>query len=232
VVARRSSCWRFECDRSVPRWRSGSSPSGLENSSCGYRAPGYLMSKPARGCVHGLMLPRFAALWLLVQGRSRPPWRAHVQSFRAVGLGAAARLPALLTPERLRRAAARPQQKFVRVWGAGDVALIGAAVLLWSAFWHRPRSGRRVGVAAGSDAACRWRERKFGGRLWWLWRPGLKAQILPSRTAATPEVMEAPTWPVSPCARWHHHGAGGLLDDPRGRFWSRPAPGRRMWRPL
>ena len=86
----------------------------------------YLDGEPREGRFHGLMLATLAAVLLLVQSASLA---VLVLSFIAVGLGLRQLL--LFYPERpeARRAAA----KFSLVWGAGDVALILAAVLLvWS----------------------------------------------------------------------------------------------------
>ncbi len=90
----------------------------------------YLDGEAREGRFHGLMLAALAAVLMLVQAGSLP---VLVAGFVAIGL--VLRQLLLFYPDRAeaRRAAA----KFTRVWGAGDVALILAAVLLWLSFGTR-----------------------------------------------------------------------------------------------
>jgi NADH:ubiquinone oxidoreductase subunit 5 (subunit L)/multisubunit Na+/H+ antiporter MnhA subunit len=84
----------------------------------------YLDGEAREGAFHGLTLAAVASVLVLVQAASLP---VLVVSFVATGLVLHQLL--LFYPERAeaRRAAA----KFIRVWSAGDLALVAAAVLLW-----------------------------------------------------------------------------------------------------
>ncbi|GAB1477878.1 proton-conducting transporter membrane subunit [Paracoccaceae bacterium] len=87
----------------------------------------YLDGEAREGRFHGLTLAAIAAVLVLVTAASLP---VLVASFMATGL--ILRQLLLFYPDRAeaRRAAA----KFVRVWGAGDLALILASLLLWHSF--------------------------------------------------------------------------------------------------
>ncbi len=156
----------------------------------------YLDGEAREGRFHGLTLAAIASVLLLVQAASLP-----VLIVAFVATGVILRQLLLFYPDRAeaRRAAA----KFVRVWGAGDVALVLAAVLLWQSFGT-------VDIAELSTAAA-------GGL------PGLAPLAVALlvvaaalKTAAFPvhgwltEVMEAPT-PVSALLHAGIINSGGVL---------------------
>jgi NAD(P)H-quinone oxidoreductase subunit 5 len=87
----------------------------------------YLDGEAREGRFHGLTLITIAAVLLLVQAASLP---VLVASFVATGL--VLRHLLLFYPDRAE--AQRAATKFIRVWGAGDLVLIVAAVLLWHSF--------------------------------------------------------------------------------------------------
>ncbi len=87
----------------------------------------YLDGEAREGRFHGLTLAAIAAVLLLVQAASFP---VLVLAFVATGL--ILRQLLLFYPDRPE--AQRAAAKFIRVWGAGDLALILAAVLLWQSF--------------------------------------------------------------------------------------------------
>ncbi len=87
----------------------------------------YLDGEGREGRFHGLTLATIAAILLLVQAASLP---VLVACFLATGV--LLRQLLLFYPERAE--AQRAAAKFIRVWGAGDVALILAGVLLWHSF--------------------------------------------------------------------------------------------------
>jgi NAD(P)H-quinone oxidoreductase subunit 5 len=156
----------------------------------------YLDGEPREGAFHGLMLAALASVMVLVQAGSLG---VLILSFLAVGLALRALL--LFYPERLE--AQRAATKFVRVWGAGDVALIGAAVLLWSAFGTADLAALGVAAADGLPLAA-----QFAVGLLVL-AAGLKTASFPLHGWLT-EVMEAPT-PVSALLHAGIINAGGLL---------------------
>jgi NAD(P)H-quinone oxidoreductase subunit 5 len=122
-----------------------------------------------------------------------------IAGFIAVGAGLRALL--LFYPDRVeaRRAAA----KFVRVWGAGDVALIGAAVFLWQACGSTDLGTLGAAAAQGLPVSA-----QFAVALLVL-AAGLKTAAFPLHGWLT-EVMEAPT-PVSALLHAGIINAGGLL---------------------
>lgn len=87
----------------------------------------YFDGEAREGRFHGLTLAAIAAVLLLVQAASFP---VLVLAFVATGL--ILRQLLLFYPDRPE--AQRAAAKFIRVWGAGDLALILAAVLLWQSF--------------------------------------------------------------------------------------------------
>ncbi|MCC5976149.1 MAG: oxidoreductase, partial [Rubellimicrobium sp.] len=149
------------------------------------------------GAFHGLMLATLAAVLLLVQAGTLA---ALVLSFAAVGLGLRKLL--LFYPDRpeARRAAA----KFTLVWGAGDLALAGAAVLFWTTF----QSADLYVISAVAAA----QGLPFAAQI----AVGLIVLTALFKTAALPlhgwltEVMEAPT-PVSALLHAGIINAGGFL---------------------
>ena len=151
----------------------------------------YLNGEAREGRFHGLTLAAIAAVLLLVQAASLP---VLVVGFVVTGL--VMRQLLLFYPDRTE--AQRAAAKFIRVWGAGDVFLILAALLLWQSFG-------RLDMAALNAAAA----------------PGLPvlAQVAVAavlKTAAFPvhgwltEVMEAPT-PVSALLHAGIINSGGVL---------------------
>ena len=84
----------------------------------------YLDGEAQEGRFHGLTLAAVAAVLILVQAASLP---VLVLSFIATGL--ILRQLLLFYPDRPE--AQRAAAKFIWVWSAGDLALIGASVLLW-----------------------------------------------------------------------------------------------------
>ncbi len=157
-------------------------------------ARSYLDGESREGAFHGLTLAAIAASLVLVQAASLP---VLVAGF--VGTGLVLRHLLLFYPARAE--ARRATAKFSLVWGAGDVALILASVLLWLSFGT-------VSIAAlsGDDG---------------LPAPAQLAVVLivlaaALKTAAFPlhgwltEVMEAPT-PVSALLHAGIINAGGVL---------------------
>jgi NADH:ubiquinone oxidoreductase subunit 5 (subunit L)/multisubunit Na+/H+ antiporter MnhA subunit len=156
----------------------------------------HLDGEAREGAFHGLLLATIAAVLVLVQAASLG---VLVASFVAVGLGLHRLL--LFYPER--PAARRAAAKFALVWGAGDVALILAAGLLWAAFGTAEIGAIRHAAASGLPLTA-----QLGVALLVL------AALL--KTAAFPlhgwltEVMEAPT-PVSALLHAGIINAGGVL---------------------
>jgi NADH:ubiquinone oxidoreductase subunit 5 (subunit L)/multisubunit Na+/H+ antiporter MnhA subunit len=154
----------------------------------------YLDGEAREGWFHALTLMTIAMVLLLVQAASLA---VLVASFVATGL--VLRQLLLFYPDRAeaRRAAA----KFTRVWGAGDLALILAAVLLWHSFGT-------VEIAALTAATS----------LPVLAQVAVGLLVLAAtlKTAAFPvhgwltEVMEAPT-PVSALLHAGIINSGGVL---------------------
>lgn len=154
----------------------------------------YLDGEAREGRFHALTLAAIAGVLVLVQAASLP---VLVLSFVATGL--VLRQLLLLYPDRpeARRAAA----KFTLVWGAGDVALVLASVLLWLGLGS-------VEIAALTQAPALPALAQIAVALLVL------AAVL--KTAAFPlhgwltEVMEAPT-PVSALLHAGIINAGGVL---------------------
>jgi len=156
----------------------------------------YLDGEAREGAFHGLMLAVLASVLTLVQSGSLT---VLVPAFAAVGLFLRHLL--LFYPDRAeaRRAAA----KFTLVWGAGDVALVLAALLLWSAFGTTDLMALAAAAQSGLPLAA-----------------GLAVALLvvaaALKTAAFPlhgwltEVMEAPT-PVSALLHAGVINGGGFL---------------------
>jgi NAD(P)H-quinone oxidoreductase subunit 5 len=156
----------------------------------------YLDGEAREGAFHGLMLATLAAVLLLVQAGSL---LVLVASFVAVGLGMRQLL--LFYPDRpeARRAAA----KFTLVWGAGDVLLALACVLLWVGFGTADLAGMTEAAVGGLPVSAQI-------------AVALLVLVAALKTAAFPlhgwltEVMEAPT-PVSALLHAGIINAGGFL---------------------
>ncbi len=159
-------------------------------------ARSYLDGEAREGAFHGLLLATIAAVLLLVQAGSLA---VLVLAFIAVGLGLERLL--LFYPERAE--ARRAATKFALVWRAGDVAVLLAALLLWTAFGTAELAALRTAAADGLPGTAQL-------------AVGLLILAALLKTAAFPlhgwltEVMEAPT-PVSALLHAGIINAGGFL---------------------
>ena len=159
-------------------------------------ARSYLDGEAREGRFHGLMLATLAAVLLLVQAGSLT---VVVAGFIAVGF--VLRQLLLFYPERAE--AQRAAAKFSLVWGAGDVVLIGAALLIGTSFG----TGSLTAIGAAASGGL-----SFAATL------GVALLVLAAalKTAAFPlhgwltEVMEAPT-PVSALLHAGIINSGGVL---------------------
>src|SRR6056297_518674 len=156
----------------------------------------YLDGEAREGTFHALMLATLAAVLVLVQAGSL--W-VLLLGFVTVGLG----LRQLLLFYPQRPEAWRAAAKFSVVWHAGDAALLGAALLLVSAYGTADISAISAGAAVAPGAAP-------GAAI------GLLVLAAALKTAAFPlhgwltEVMEAPT-PVSALLHAGIINGGGFL---------------------
>ena len=154
----------------------------------------YLDGEAREGRFHGLTLTAIAAVLLLVQAASLP---VLVLAFVATGLV----LRQLLLFYHDRPEAQRAAAKFIRVWGAGDLALIAATVLLWQAFGTLNLADLNTAPTLPPLAQV---------------AVGLLVLAAALKTAAFPlhgwltEVMEAPT-PVSALLHAGIINSGGVL---------------------
>ena len=154
----------------------------------------YLDGEAREGRFHCLTLIAVASVLLLIQAASLP---VLVAGFVATGL--ILRQLLLFYPDRPE--AQRAAAKFIRVWGAGDLALIAGSVLLWLSFGT-------VGIAALTQVPALDAVGQVAVALIVL------AAVL--KTAAFPlhgwltEVMEAPT-PVSALLHAGIINSGGVL---------------------
>ena len=154
----------------------------------------YLDGEAREGRFHALTLAAIAVVLFLVTAASLP---VLVASFAATGL--ILRQLLLFYPDRAE--AQRAAAKFIRVWGAGDLALILATLLLWHSFGtlniaaltqvESLPAGAQVAVALVVFAAV------------------LKTAAFPLHGWLT-EVMEAPT-PVSALLHAGIINSGGVL---------------------
>ena len=156
----------------------------------------YLDGEAREGRFHGLMLATLAAVLVLVQAGSLA---VVVAGFIAIGV--VLRQLLLFYPERAE--AQRAAAKFSLVWGAGDVALIIAAVLIgWS-----------LGTTSLADLGARAAEglplAAEIGVAFLVLAAALKTAAFPLHGWLT-EVMEAPT-PVSALLHAGIINAGGVL---------------------
>ncbi|MDZ4088793.1 MAG: proton-conducting transporter membrane subunit [Tabrizicola sp.] len=154
----------------------------------------YLDGEAREGRFHGLSLAVVAVVLLLVQAASLP---VLVLSFVATGL--ILRQLLLFYPDRPE--AQRAAAKFTRVWAAGDVALIGASVLLWLSLGT-------VDIAALTTAPALPGLAQLAVALLVL-AAALKTAAFPLHGWLT-EVMEAPT-PVSALLHAGIINSGGVL---------------------
>src|SRR6056297_139666 len=156
----------------------------------------YLDGEAREGTFHALMLATLAAVLVLVQAGSL--W-VLLLGFVTVGLG----LRQLLLFYPQRPEAWRAAAKFSLVWHAGDTALLGAALLLVSAYGTADISAISAEAAIAPGAAP-------GAAI------GLLVLAAALKTAAFPlhgwltDVMEAPT-PVSALLHAGIINSGGLI---------------------
>jgi NAD(P)H-quinone oxidoreductase subunit 5 len=157
----------------------------------------YLDGEAREGAFHALMLATLAAVMVLVQAGSLA---VLVAAFVAIGLGLRRLL--LFYPDRpeARRAAA----KFTLVWGAGDLAVIAAAALIWWAFGSADLASVAAAAGAGPLPAA-----AEGAVALLVLTAALKTAAFPLHGWLT-EVMEAPT-PVSALLHAGIVNAGGFL---------------------
>jgi len=156
----------------------------------------YLDGAAREGAFHGMMLAALAGVLVLVQAGS-----LAVLVGALVAVGASLRGLLLFYAERpqARRAAA----KFTLVWGAGDAALIVAAVLFWVAFGTADIAALGVAAGAGLPVAAQ------VGVAFLVLAAALKTASFPLHGWLT-EVMEAPT-PVSALLHAGIINSGGVL---------------------
>ena len=157
----------------------------------------YLDGEAREGAFHGQMLATLAAVLLLVQAGSLA---VLVAAFVAAGVG----LRRLLAFYGDRPEARRAARKFALVWGAGDVALALAAVLLWQAFGTADLADISAAAAAGGLSV----PAQVAVALLVL-AAALKTATFPLHGWLT-EVMEAPT-PVSALLHAGIINAGGFV---------------------
>lgn len=156
----------------------------------------YMDGEPREGAFHGLTLAVLALVMVLVQAGSLAVLLA---AFIGVGIGLRQLLLFYANRPEARRAAA----KFSLVWGMGDLALVAAAILLWSSFGTADLAQISALAATGLDLSARI-------------AVGLLVLAALLKTAAFPlhgwltEVMEAPT-PVSALLHAGIINAGGVL---------------------
>ncbi|MBK5926602.1 proton-conducting transporter membrane subunit [Rhodobaculum claviforme] len=156
----------------------------------------YLDGEAREGAFHALMLATLAAVLVLVLAGSLA---VLAVGFVAVGLGLRRLL--LFYPDRPE--ARRAATKFALVWGAGDVAVIAAAVLLWQAFGTADLAALAVTAGAGLPGAAQ------GAVALLVLAAALKTAAFPLHGWLT-EVMEAPT-PVSALLHAGIVNAGGFV---------------------
>jgi NAD(P)H-quinone oxidoreductase subunit 5 len=154
----------------------------------------YLDGEAREGRFHGLTLAAVASVLVLIQAASLP---VLVAGFVATGL--VLRQLLLFYPERPE--AQRAAAKFIRVWGAGDLALTVATGLLWHGFGTVEIAA--LTRVAGLDAMGQ------GAVALIVLAAALKTAAFPLHGWLT-EVMEAPT-PVSALLHAGIINSGGVL---------------------
>lgn len=160
-------------------------------------ARSHLDGEAREGAFHGYLLATLAAVQVLALAGSLA---ALILGFLGIGLG----LARLLLFYAERPAARRAATKFALVWGAGDVALLLAAALLWHGFGTTDLAAINAAAAAGEASAAMG---IAAGLL--VLAALLKTGSLPLHGWLT-EVMEAPT-PVSALLHAGIINAGGLM---------------------
>ncbi len=156
----------------------------------------YLDGEAREGAFHGWILSALGAVLILVQAGSLP---VLIAAFVAVGLA----MRQLLLFYADRAEARRAATKFMLVWGAGDVALILAAILLFSAFGTSDIAALNAAAAKGLTPAAQLAVALL------VVTAALKTASFPLHGWLT-EVMEAPT-PVSALLHAGIINAGGVL---------------------
>ncbi|WP_372610516.1 proton-conducting transporter membrane subunit [Aquicoccus sp.] len=154
----------------------------------------YLDGEEREGRFHGLTLTAVALVLVLVQAASLPVLAA---SFVATGV--VLRQLLLFYPDRAE--AQRAAKKFSQIWGAGDVALILASVLLWLSL-----GTVNISELAGADRLSALSQIAIG---FLVLAAALKTAAFPVHGWLT-EVMEAPT-PVSALLHAGIVNSGGVL---------------------
>jgi NAD(P)H-quinone oxidoreductase subunit 5 len=156
----------------------------------------YLDGEAHEGRFHGLTLAAIAAVLVIVQAGNLV---VLIAGFIATGL--ILRQLLLFYPDRPE--AQRAAVKFIRVWGAGDVALVIAAGLLWQAFGTFGIAALNQSAAAGLPPAA------MAAVALLVVAAALKTAAFPVHGWLT-EVMEAPT-PVSALLHAGIINSGGVL---------------------
>jgi len=156
----------------------------------------YLDGAPNEALFHALMLVTLAAILMVVLSGG-----LGLMILGLIAVGLALRRLLLFYPDRpeARRAAA----KFTLVWGAGDLALIGAAGLFWLAFGTLDLVAIGAAVQSGLPLAGQ------GAVALLVIAAALKTASFPLHGWLT-EVMEAPT-PVSALLHAGIINSGGLI---------------------
>jgi NADH:ubiquinone oxidoreductase subunit 5 (subunit L)/multisubunit Na+/H+ antiporter MnhA subunit len=156
-----------------------------------------LDGEPREGAFHALMLATLAAVLALVQAGS-----LGVVSLALLAVGAGLRRLLLFYPGRPE--AQRAAAKFRLVWGAGDVALVLATLLLWAAFGTAEIGAMLSAAEAGPLPLA-----AVAATALLVLTALLKTAAFPLHGWLT-EVMEAPT-PVSALLHAGIINAGGFL---------------------
>ncbi len=154
----------------------------------------YLDGEAREGRFHGLTLAAIACVLMMVQAASLP---VLVAGFVATGLV----LQQLLIFYHDRPEAQRAAAKFIRVWGAGDLALLAATALLWHSLGTVDIA--RLTLVSSLDASAQI------GVAFVVLAAALKTAAFPLHGWLT-EVMEAPT-PVSALLHAGIINAGGVM---------------------